>query len=305
MRVKAASRSWLRAESIASLMLNVGLTCDLACELCHHSCSPLRTESMPREVMLDALRFAAEVRPALLDITGGEPTLWPPLAECLQAARGLGLRTRVRTNAVSLLLTDTEGIAETLAANGVEVLASMPENLETGGRKLTDSLAALRLLASLGYGDSAEDGLALDLAYNPLPGRLPRDEQVLENEMRAALLAHGIRFRSLLAITSVEAGRFEAWLNGTRETERYRQLLRSQFNPSVIPRLACRHGVEIDWNGTLWDCDFNLATGTPLAEEPRNVSAMLGSPVAQAALATRRVAFAEHCFACTAGAGSS
>ena len=305
MRVESASPSSLRAASIASLMLNVGMTCDLACELCHHSCSPLRTESMSLEVMRDALRFAAEVRPALLDITGGEPTLWPHLAECLQTARTLGLRTRVRTNGVALLLTDTEGVAAMLATNGVEVLASMPENLETGGRKLPDSLAALGLLASLGYGDSAEDGLALDLAYNPLPGRMPRDQRTIEDEMRDALRPHGIRFRALLAITSVEAGRFEAWLHATHERERYRHVLREQFNPTVIPTLACRQGIEIDWNGTLWDCDFNLATCTPLAEEPRSVSAMLGSPVAQAALATRRIAFAEHCFACTAGAGSS
>jgi radical SAM/Cys-rich protein len=286
-------------------MLNVGMACDLSCELCHHSCSPLRTESMPLEVMLDALRFAAEVRPGLLDITGGEPTLWPHLTECLNLARGLGLRTRVRTNAVSLLLTDTVGVAAMIAESGTEVLASMPEHLETGGRKLHESIEALQLLVSLGYGDTAAGGLALDLAYNPAPGALPRPQQELEDELRRALRPHGIRFRSLLAITTVEAGRFEAWLNDHREIEHYRQTLRSQFNPDVVPRLACRHGITIDWNGTLWDCDFNLATLTPLAEEPRLAPALVGSVVGQAALATRRISFAEHCFACTAGAGSS
>jgi radical SAM/Cys-rich protein len=304
-RVESVNRACLRAETITSVMLNVGMVCDLSCELCHHSCSPLRTESMSREVMYDAVRFAAEARAGLLDITGGEPTLWPHLTECLQLARSYGLRTRVRTNGVALLLTDTEGVAQAIADSGAEVLASMPENIETGGRRLSEAIAALKLLASLGYGDSDVDQLALDLAYNPLPGHLPRAQQDLENELRLALRPHRVRFRSLLAITTVEAGRFEEWLNDNRETEDYRKKLHSQFNPDVLPALACRHGITIDWNGNLWDCDFNLAACTPLTEEPRSVSTYVGSPVGQAALSTRSIAYAEHCYACTAGAGSS
>jgi radical SAM/Cys-rich protein len=179
----------------------------------------------------------------------------------------------------------------------------LPEALEC--RTIGGCIEALTRLTNLGYGDPDHGAtIPLDLAYNPLPGDLPRPQGEVETEFRAALAPHGIRFRSLLSITNFVLGGFAKWLDETNERERYRERLRTEFNPDVLPRLACRHGIEIAWDGTLWDCDFNLAAGTRLADEPRHVGAYVGSPVGQMALATRRITFAEHCFACTAGAGS-
>jgi radical SAM/Cys-rich protein len=292
-----------RAESLDTIMVNVTLNCNLSCQLCHQSSSPQRTEVMSRGTMLDVLHFTAEVRPQLLDITGGEPTLWPLLREFVQLSRQVAPRTRVRTNLDALLLPEAEGVMRTLAENRVEILASLPEALE--GRTIGACVEALARLTELGYGDPASGAInALDLAYNPLPGEMPRDQSDLEDEFRAGLAPHGIRFRSLLAIANFPLGGFREWLEENNLSEQYRTELRAAFNPAVLPNLPCRHGIEIGPDGTLWDCDFNLAAGLPLGEKPRHVGGYVGSPVGQMALASRIVSFGEHCFACAAGAGS-
>jgi radical SAM/Cys-rich protein len=291
-----------RVEELATVMVNVGLHCNLSCELCHLSCSPEHTEMMSRGTMLEVLHFAAEVRPQLLDVTGGEPTLWPLLREFVQLSHDF-TRVRVRTNLDALLLPEAAGVMQTLAENGVEILASLPEALE--GRTIGGCIEALSRLMAMGYGNPrAGAAIPLDLAYNPLPGELPRDEGDLEDEFRAGLAPHGIHFRSLVAITNFPLGGFAQWLDENNEQESYRSKLRAGFNQATLPYLTCRHGIEIAWDGTMWDCDFNLAARLPLSEKPRHVGAYVGSPAGQMALTTRRISFGEHCFACAAGVGS-
>ena len=299
-----AHPSALRGERIATLMLNVGLRCNLACNLCHHSCSPSHAESMSRDVMLQALSFASESRPELLDITGGEPTLWPLLGELVVAGRGVADRVRVRTNLEALLLPELSEVAHLLAENRVEILASLPATRR--GAPDDTRIEALARLSTLGYGDPARGAsIALDLAYNPLPGLLARGQDEITDELSASLAPRGVHFRSLLALANVPVGSFSAWLESGGERARYDTALRDGFNPCVLPQLACRHGIEIAWDGTLWDCDFNLAAGVPLTGESRYVGDCLGAPEARHALARRRIAFADHCFACSAGPGSS
>jgi radical SAM/Cys-rich protein len=302
-RVEEARPGTHRAEDLSTLMVNVGLRCNLACELCHQASSPERTETMSRGTMLDVAHFAAHIRPQLIDVTGGEPTLWPHLREFVMLVRGATPRIRLRTNLDALLLPETAGVMSTLAENRVEILASLPEALE--GRTIGGCIEALARLTTLGYGDPAHGAaIALDLAYNPMPAEMPHPQSELEAEFRAALAPHGVRFRSLLSITNFALGGFAKWLDETNERERYRASLLDDFNPDTLPNLACRHGIEVAWDGTLWDCDFNLAARTLLTEEPRDVAEYVQSPVGQMALTTRRISFAEHCFACTAGAGS-
>ena len=292
-----------RAEDLSALMVNVGLRCNLACEFCHQSSSPDRTEAMSRGTMLDVLHFADDIRPQLIDVTGGEPVLWPLLREFVMLAAEVAPRTRVRTNLDVLLLPEVANVAPMLAENRVEILASLPEALEC--RTIGGCIEALCRLTELGYGDPERGAqAALDLAYNPLPGEMPRPQAEIEAEFRSALSPHGVTFRSLIAITNVALGGFARWLDESNDRERYRVELRDAFNPEVLPLLACRHGIEIAWDGTLWDCDFNLAAGTLLSDETRHVGEYVGSQVGQLALATRRISFAEHCFACAAGAGS-
>jgi radical SAM/Cys-rich protein len=287
-----------RAEELSTLTVNVGLQCNLECELCYQASSPERTEVMSREVMLEVLHFASDVHPDLIDLTGGEPVLWPSLTEFLQLAVDMPTRVRVRTNLDALLLPEAAGIAGLLARYGVEVLASLPEALE--GRTVGGCVEALTMLASLGYGDVNSGAIPLDLAYNPLPGDLPRSEKELTAEFRGALGQHGVHFGSLVATPNVALGSFAAWLQEAGEYERYRMAIRSAFDPAKLSGLPCRHGVAIAWDGRLCDCDYNIAADIPLAEGAQNISEHAGSPVGQIALSTRLISFSEHCFACAA-----
>lgn len=301
-RVQQASPGAHRAADLSVVTLNVGLRCNLQCELCHHASSPSRTECMSRDVMLDALQFSSDVAPNLIDITGGEPLLWPYLEEFVTLGSGIPNRLRVRTNLDALLMPECADIAPLLAQHKVEILASLPEALE--GRTIGGSIEALSNLAKLGYGDPATGGLPLDLAYNPLPGELPRDESQLADEFRSALAKHDIHFRSLIAIVNVPLGGFARLLDETGESEAYRELLHTEFDPAALAHLDCRHGVLIAWDGSLWDCDYHLAARVPIAEGARTVREYVASPVGQMALTSRRITFAEHCFACTTGCGA-
>ncbi len=286
-------------------MLNVGLRCDLACAHCHHSCTPARTEVMSRETMLDALRLAETIRPRLIDITGGEPELFVHLRELVSRARAAGLATRVRTNLVALAAPGAAGLPTFFAENGVSLLASLPgvsaaQTAEQRGANgvWEHSLEVLRVLTGLGYG--AGDGLVLKIAYNPPLGHLARPQGEIEDEFRAALTPLGVRFDALLALPNVPIGRYRQRLRSDGSYTEYLTLLTDAFNPSVAPSLQCRHGLEVAWDGTLWDCDFNLGAGVRPAGGPLTLAEALADP---GSLADRRIGFGPHCFACTAGTG--
>ena len=291
-----------RAERIDTVMLNVGLICNTTCGSCHHACSPGRTETMSADVMAQALELLGVLRPQLLDVTGGEPALWPRLRELLLAARSVGLeRIRVRTNLTGLVEPTAVGVAEFLAAQRVELLASLPAlPLDSA----PDHVQVLATLRGLGYGDGSAGTIPLDLAHVAPVDADARAHSSLDREYRAALAQQGAAFRSLLDITGVPLGALDASLRQQGRCEAYLSLLRERFNPAVLMLLDCRSTVEIAWDGTLWDCDFNLAAGTPLAHRPNRLAAILADPEALQAIATRRIAFGQHCFACTAGAGS-
>ncbi len=300
-----------RATRIDSLMLNVGLRCDLSCAHCHQASSPHRAETMPRQTMLDSLSLAELLKPSLLDITGGEPTLWEHLPELIENASATGLRVRVRTNLVALAHPDRSRLMALFAKHHVEVLASlhdMTPHLIAGepSDRLKASLGVLRSLGELGYG--SESGPTLELAYNPPLGELPRPESELAEEFRDVLTPLGIRFNAIRVIANVPAGRYAEHLrkNGGYRTEIDR--LAEAFNPAVLGDLGCRYGVELAWDGTFADCDFNLGAGLRVIDGPRTVAEALALAEAgtdvRAATASRRIAFGPHCFACATGAGS-
>jgi len=314
-QLELAGSGVLRAATISTLMLNVTLRCDLACAHCHQSCSPSRTEEMSHATMLSALEFARIVRPALLDITGGEPELWPHLRELVGLARTADLPMRVRTNLVALSRPDAADLPELFASAGVSLLASLPGTTpeavaeQRGPAAYEASIGVLAQLAALGYG--AGNGLALDLAYNPPLGELGETESVIAERFRSELGPRGVRFDALHAIANVPVGRYRQRLKAEDGLDAYLTGLAAAFNTDVAESLECRHGLVVGWDGTLSDCDFNLGAGLGLAERPRTLDAALeavtGAQAASAleALTTRHIAFAPHCYACTAGAGSS
>jgi radical SAM/Cys-rich protein len=298
----------LRRATTTTLQLNVGRRCDLACHHCHVESGPLRTEAMSAEVAERALALLAR-SPAVrtLDLTGGAPELHAVFRPLVVGARRLGREVIDRCNLTVLELPGQEDTAEFLAAHGVRVVASLPcygaENVDAqrGRGVFARSIAALRRLGALGYGDPGS-GLELDLVYNPQGSSLPPPQAELEARYRAELGSRfGIRFGRLLTLTNMPIKRFaHALARDGREAE-YMSLLVSHFNPRTVPELMCRTTVSVGYDGALHDCDFNQMLELPLAGRPRSVFDV-GS---LAELEAEAIATGPHCFGCTAGAGSS
>ncbi|MCK6520097.1 arsenosugar biosynthesis radical SAM protein ArsS [Myxococcota bacterium] len=298
----------LRRESPSWLQVNLGKRCNQTCAHCHVDAGPHRKEQMPDEVVEDVLRaLAANPSLGLLDITGGAPELHPRFRDLVRGGRSLGRRVMDRCNLTVLLEPGQEDTAAFLAAEGVEIVASMPcylrDNVERQrGRGVYDaSVEALRRLNALGYGQPGA-GLTLSLVYNPGGAHLPPSQAALEADYRRRLRDdHGLVFTNLLTLTNLPIARFAADLSRQGKTTQYEALLESSFNAATVPGLMCRHLVSVSWDGGLYDCDFNQMLGLPSPGPRRHVrelgrvSELDGAPIT----------VGRHCFGCTAGAGSS
>jgi radical SAM/Cys-rich protein len=255
------------------------------------------------ERVLGAARL---IHPGLVDITGGAPELNPNLRRFILALGEEGIPAQVRTNLTVLLEPGQEDTPAFFRANGVRLVASMPcylsENVEAQrGEGVYDrSVEAIRLLNGLGYGVDAD--LPLNLVYNPGGPTLPAPQEQLEADYRRELGERfDIRFTNLLTITNMPIGRFRTQLKTENRLSEYVQLLREAFNPRTVEGVMCRTQLSVAWDGTLYDCDFNLALGMPVDHgAPDHIRDF--SPEA---LASRRIVTGEHCFGCTAGCGSS
>lgn len=304
-RVLATTGEALRADRISIVQVNVGLTCNIACEHCHVASSPRRKEQMGWETMEHVLRVAREVECSLIDITGGAPEMNPHFGRFVAAARDAGHPVQVRTNLTILLEPGYAHLAQFMAERRVALVASLPcyteDNVDRqrGEGVYRGSIEALRRLNALGYG--VDPDLPLDLVYNPGGPSLPPDQKALEADYRRELDERfGIRFTRLLTITNMPIGRFLSRLKKENRAQSYRELLRGAFNADTLAPLMCRHQIEIDWNGLMYDCDFNLALRLPVDHGmPLHVRDF------DPALHRRRIVTGEHCFGCTAGRGSS
>ena len=292
------------AERLELLQVNLGRRCNSTCTHCHQSCSPSCTEMMGEATVAAVSRIALDVRPALVDITGGSPELHPGLPTLVSQLRSAGLRTRMRTNLTALLEPEAEGLIDHLTETGVELLASVPslasdEYASQRGGRLDSALAVLRRLNDGGWGRSG--GLRLDLAVDSSVYGDDCASGDLTIRYRAELSGGlGIDFNDLVLITTMPVGRFRATLERRGEYESYLSGLAGRFNPTTVPNLSCRSAIEIAWDGTLSDCDFNLGAGLRTAQgEPAHISEFDALRLAQ-----RRIRFASHCWACAAGDGS-
>ena len=273
---------------------------------CHLDCSPDRTEQMGWETMEGVCAAAIGSGVELVDITGGEPSLHPRLRRFIEILKADGLRVQVRTNLTGLLENGDQSLAEFFRDHGVLLVGSMPcylqenVNAQRGGGVYEQSVRSIRRLNALGYG--VDDGLQLNLVYNPAGAELPPDQTELEADYRQELRAgFGLEFTNLLTIANMPIGRFRADLDRQGRAEQYARLLRDSFAPQTLDSLMCRHQVAMRWDGTLFDCDFNLALNCPVGHDTPNQLDSFDAP----RLLTRRVVTGEHCFGCTAGSGSS
>lgn len=302
----------LRRQRITTLQVNVGRLCNLACHHCHVEAGPKRTEVMTPEVaerLLELLAVSPEVE--VLDLTGGAPEMNESFRDLVTSARRLGRRVIDRCNLTVLLEPGQEDLADFLAAERVEVVASLPcytiDNVDRQrGRGVFDgSIEALRRLNALGYG-RPDSPLRLDLVYNPLGPSLPPDQAQLELDYKRELAEHfGLEFHHLLTITNMPIRRFAEQLVRLGRQESYQALLVNHFNPATVPGLMCRSQVSVDWAGDLYDCDFNLMLGLPLPAEQADPRRTIWDVPSLDHLSGTAIATASHCFGCTAGAGSS
>ncbi len=297
---------YLHGQEIATIQVNVGLRCNQSCRHCHLECSPARTEVMDWGTMSAVKAAALRADTSLVDLTGGSPELNPYLRRFIGELREAGLNVQVRTNLTVLLERGQENMIDFMRDHGVRLAASMPCYLEKnvdaqrGRHAYRHSIEAIRRLNAAGYG--AEGGLRLNLVYNPTGPFLPPDQAELEQDYRRELQGRlGISFSHLLTITNMPLGRFARQLRAEDREAEYMRLLAESFNPATVPGLMCRHQISVGWDGTLYDCDFNLALKLPVNHSAPDHISRFDPDL----LRCRRIVTGQHCLGCTAGHGSS
>jgi radical SAM/Cys-rich protein len=297
----------LQACGIKILQVNLGYQCNLACRHCHIEAEPSRTESMGMKVIDQVIDVLEKSPIEILDITGGAPELNPHLRYLVQKARGAGVHLIARTNLSVFFEPGMHDIPGFYAENDVEIIASLPHYMETsvdrvrGSGTFTKSIEALRTLNGLGYG-TEQGKKQLHLVYNPPGAFLPSSQTELEKQYRKELLSKfNIVFNRLYTFANMPIGRFRDFLVRTDNYQAYQEKIKGAFNPGTLNGLMCRYMISIGWDGTLYDCDFNQVLGLTVDMEcPDHINDFDYS-----VLAGRKIVTDDHCFACTAGQGST
>ena len=300
----------LRRARPRALQINVGKLCNLTCVHCHVNAGPNRKEIMRRETIDRILAWQAEARLPVVDVTGGAPEMIPDFRYFIARLREMDAEATIidRCNLTILLQPGHEELAEFLAARRVEIVASMPcysaenVNAQRGEGVFDASITALQRLNAIGYG--LEPRLPLHLVFNPNGAKLPPPQAELEADYKRELRTHfGIEFNKLYTITNLPVSRFASWLRHNGKLEQYMGLLIEAFNPATVEGLMCRDTINVSWLGEVFDCDFNQMLKLPMGgAQPAtrylwdiDPSTSEGEPIATG----------DHCFGCTAGAGSS
>jgi radical SAM/Cys-rich protein len=298
------------AYGIDVLQVNVGKVCNQTCRHCHVDAGPERREAMSAEVADACIDLLQSADIPVLDITGGAPEMNPHFRRLVGEARRLGRRVIDRCNLTILVAPGFEDLPEFLAQNAVEVVASLPcyleENVDRqrGSQVFQRSIQALHRLNSLGYAQP-NSPLTLNLVFNPTGWSLPPAQEQLEADYRRELRTrYEIEFTRLYTITNMPISRFLDDLLQSGQYEAYMRQLVAAFNPATVERLMCRTMLSVDWQGNLFDCDFNqMLDLRPDPNFPRNILELDNQAIAT--LRRRTIATGRHCYGCTAGAGSS
>ena len=298
----------LRRARLETVQVNVGYVCNQTCLHCHVNAGPTRTEAMTAETAAQLLDYLAASGAATLDITGGAPELNANFRHLVRVARGRGVNVIDRCNLTVLFEPGQEDLAQFLAAQEVAIVASLPcytEELvdrQRGKGVYAKSLDAIRALNALGYGREGS-GLTLDLVYNPQGASLPPPQVPLEADYKRILGEHGIAFNRLLTLANMPIQRFGSTLISKGTFNGYMELLRNAHREENLESVMCRSLVSVDWQGYLYDCDFNQMLGLPLRVAGRS-RLHLKDALARD-LTGNPIVVRDHCYGCTAGQGSS
>ncbi len=306
-KYEAAGKGELRATGIEIFQINVGKMCNQVCKHCHVDAGPDRKEIMTKETMQICLDILAHTDIPIVDLTGGAPEMNPNFKWFVNELKKIGKHIMVRSNLTILVANGFEDYAEFMANNEIEIVSSLPfykstlTDRQRGEGVFDDSMKAMQKLNELGYGKE-DSGLILNLVYNPVGAFLPASQESLEKEYKRELLKNsGIIFNNLYTITNMPISRFLDYLINSGNYESYMQKLIESFNPEAANNVMCKNTLSIGWDGQLFDCDFNQMLelncdhGAPKHIKDFSIDNLVG----------RRIVTAQHCYGCTAGAGSS
>lgn len=292
-------------DKIDTLQLNITRKCNLSCKHCHVSCNPNRSEDMSYDVARRALELLESYDFTTVDITGGAPEMSGVFKYLVNGASRLNKKVIIRSNLTIYNNENYNDIPEFLRENKVDIVASLPfyEKSKTDKMRgigvFEDSIRVLKILNDLGYAKNPD--LNLNLVYNPSGAMIPQSESELEEVYRVKLLEeYGIVFNDLYAITNSPIGNFGKWLDKSNNLDRYMKRLYNSFNSDVIDDLMCRSTLSVDYDGRIYDCDFNLALKMGVMGKNKTIF-----DISKEDLENRMIVTANHCYSCTAGAGSS
>jgi radical SAM/Cys-rich protein len=301
----------IRRRSVETLQVNLGYRCNQSCLHCHVNAGPTRTEMMTQDTIESVLAYLRATHIKTLDLTGGAPELNDHFRHLVRAARSAGVHVIDRCNLTVLEEPGQEDLADFLAANGVEIVASLPcytEELvdrQRGQGVYEKSVRGIIKFNQLGYGLEGSR-LEINLVYNPQGASLPPEQVNLEVDYKRVLgETFGIRFNRLYTLANMPIARFGSTLISKGEFSAYMRLLRDSFRSENLEGVMCRSLISVDWQGYLYDCDFNQMLGLPLRIQGRentrlHLSDLIGQDLQGAGIVVR-----SHCFGCTAGQGSS
>ncbi len=297
----------IKKEYIETLQLNIGLKCNQACKHCHVNSSPSRTEKMSREIISLIPKVIEKYKIKTLDITGGAPEMHPEFRNLITTLSDKNIDIIDRCNLTIFFEDGFEDLPQFLAKNNVIVTASLPcyekDNVESqrGYGVFDKSINALKILNDLGYGKQ-KDGLQLNLVYNPINPILPPSQEILKADYKRILFEkYNISFNNLYTITNMPINRYADSLNRENKLGSYYKLLKENFNKNNLENLMCKKTISVNWQGEIYDCDFNQQINLKGNKGPKTLSDLINKSYKF----NYAVAVNEHCFACTAGAGSS
>ncbi|HYA29493.1 MAG TPA: arsenosugar biosynthesis radical SAM (seleno)protein ArsS [Acidobacteriota bacterium] len=299
----------LKRRAVDVLQVNLGRYCNLACIHCHVEAGPARTEMMSRPTVESVLRFLESTPIPTLDITGGAPELHPDFDYLVESARSVGRQVLDRCNLTVIFEPKKEYLPQFFRRHQVELICSLPcysmENVDKQRGKGTfdASIRALQIFNRIGYGQP-ESGLTLNLVYNPVAPHLPPPQEKLELDYKRELKEQfGIVFNHLYCLTNTPITRYATHLKLRGEYDDYFELLERSFNGATIEQVMCRNLISVGSDGTIYDCDFNQMLDLPITgadNKPLHISSLTMDQLAGTAISV-----GDHCYACTAGAGSS
>jgi radical SAM/Cys-rich protein len=307
-KISETSQFPLKARKLEILQINVGYMCNQVCEHCHVDAGPDRKEIMTRDTMRQCLEVIKTSGAHTLDLTGGAPEMNPDFRWFVEEAAKVGIKDFIVRSNLTIIRANKKyyDLPEFFKKHNVHVVSSMPHwtrgktDKQRGDGVFDKSIKALQELNAIGYGSPGSD-LKLDLVYNPSGAFLPGDQAAMEKDFKKALSDDfNIQFHNLFAITNLPIARFLDYLIASENYEDYMYALVEAYNPAAVANVMCTNTLSISWDGYLFDCDFNQMLELPVNSKSKHISEFN-----EELLEGRKIVISQHCYGCTAGAGSS